>query len=132
MDLRPKVTIALDKYGGEGEITLSSPTFRRSNELSNKIAMLKGIMDKGATPVGSIYTLSIISYVTKAPFAFDLDEFLDYCDELDMKRVGAASELFAEMEKAVKALDSGDMSPFVVSQEAETANSDCTSMMKQS
>ena len=49
-----------------------------------------------------------------------------------MKRVGAASELFAEMEKAVKALDSGEMSPFVVSQEAETANSDCTSTMKQS
>lgn len=123
MDIRPRITIDLTAFGKEGAITLAPPTFRRTQELSNRLAVIGQGGEIVKVSPGEAYVLSVLSYVEKGPFGLDYDEFMDYCDELDELRLGSAKELFSAMEKAVRELDTKVVSPFAGSPSAGIANS---------
>ena len=107
------IIIELEPFGGEGIIKLSKPTFRRAQQMKNELGRSMGASvnargegSMGEALLGDIEIIRLMAYVKSAPFSADLDSFLGFCDGLDEKRNGAASELFDLMKEKVAELES--------------------------
>jgi hypothetical protein len=107
------IIIELGPFGGEGVIELSKPTFRRAQQMKNALGRSMGasVNARGEGTMkeallGDIEVIKLMAYVKSAPFSANLDSFLDYCDRLDEKRNGSASELFALIQEKVVELES--------------------------
>lgn len=131
MDMQGGVTIDLGKYGAEGQITLAPPTFRRQNEFSNAIGSVRVDENGKAIPMnlrlGDLSVMQVLVYVKSAPFGIalsDVTPFLDFCDMLDEKRNGSATELWVEMNDVIKSFEDRSTHPFAVSGAFPTTTSD--------
>lgn len=107
------IIIELEPFGGEGVIELSKPTFRRAQQMKNALGRSMGasVNARGEGTMkeallGDIEVIKLMAYVKSAPFSANLDSFLEFCDRLDEKRNGSASELFELMKEKVAELES--------------------------
>jgi hypothetical protein len=106
------VIIDLKPFGGEGVIELSKPTFRRAQQMKNELGRSMGasVNAKGQGTMkeallGDIEVIKMLAYVKSAPFSANINSFFDFCDILDEKRNGSASELFALIQEKVVELE---------------------------
>lgn len=107
------IIIELEPFGGEGVVKLSKPTFRRAQQMKNELGRSMGasVNTRGEGTMkeallGDIEVIKMLAYVKSAPFSANIDNFFDFCDRLDEKRNGAASELFELMKEKVAELES--------------------------
>ena len=126
MDAKNIVTIDLTRYGADGSIEMCYPSFRQMNAAKNyafrQMKMSRDTESISDLPGGDMEIMSTVTYVSKAPFEKTLEGFLAFADKLDEMNLGAAEILYAEMQKAVAAIDEVG-SPFGNSQAATMQNS---------
>ena len=110
--INDRITIDLEPFGESGNIVLSKPTFRRSQQMKNALGKSMKVFineDKEGvareTPLGDIEIIKFLVFVQSAPFHADLESFLKFCDKLDEKRLGSAGELFALLQENVEKLE---------------------------
>lgn len=105
------ITIDLEQYGDTGVVEVARPTFRKQREMKNALSKSmnarvedgEGVVD--ATLLGDVEIIRALAFVKKAPFPTDLEGFTNYCDSLDMKRHGAADDLFQAILGAVSKIE---------------------------
>ena len=115
MDVNPQCIIELGEYGTDGRIVMAPPTFRKRIQFQND--------SRKELPSGDMAIRMILLYVKEAPFEPTQDGYLDFCDMLDERNLGAAKDLFTRMEAIAVSLEKGEMSPFAPSPSQETASS---------
>lgn len=113
------ISIPLGEFGYDGAVTMSKPTFRRTNDARNAISNVTKLRREGnanvieKTNIGDIAIINVLAYVRSSPFPPTLDGFLDFCDMLDNANIGSAQKLWDKMSDAVEHIEAGDTSPFV-------------------
>lgn len=101
------ITIDLEQYGDTGVVEVARPTFRKQREMKNALSKSLNARVEGGESVldtallGDVEIIRALAHIKKAPFPTDIEGFTNYCDALDMKRHGAADDLFQAILKAV-------------------------------
>lgn len=118
-DMKGRVIIDLEQYGGKGQIEMSAPRFSRKNELAN--ALTKYVSMTGDKPVlndvsfGDMDIMSTLAYVSKAPFYIGLDKgtvpFLEFMDSLDESGSDNADRLWSEIQISAGRIINGETHP---------------------
>lgn len=114
---RPEIKIDLNRYGYDGEVVMSRPSFRKLRDLRNAItSKAKYVKEDGEVtlqniPQGDVEILGVLVYVQSGPFRFDVESFLKFCDKIDAVQIGNANRLFDEMNSAAEELDKEAASP---------------------
>lgn len=128
MDMKKTITIDLSEYGGEGEVVLRAPTFRRMIEMKNEMGKYAKLTNGNVVTSdsqGYAELIGFLVYIAKAPFKANCQSFLAFADKLDEVELGNADRLWNRIVEAVKEIDKGDdRSPFADSPEAEMSTSE--------
>lgn len=124
-EIKKILTIDLTEYGAEGAIEMRKPSPRREREFLNQISRYSvkgesgGMVIKEGAPLGDIRILSMLMYVSVAPFPLTLDGYLDFTDRLNPD---AAVALQKRMEEGAAEVASD--SPFAGSTSQGTASTE--------
>ena len=123
-EIKRILTIDLTEYGAEGTVEMRKPSPRREREFLNLISRYStkgenGMTIKEGAPLGDIRILSMLMYVSVAPFPLTLDGYLDFTDRISPE---AATALQKRMEEGAAEVASD--SPFVGLTSQGTANTE--------
>lgn len=105
------ITIELTPFGGEGVAEVAMPTFRKQREMKNAISRCMNTRIEGGegkmdtANIADVEIIRTLAFVRSAPFPTELEGFMDYCDTLDAKRLGAAEEMFMALSDAVRTVE---------------------------
>ena len=112
------LVLDMSKYGGQGQVVVGRPTFRRKREKENAAARALKFENSQLVAtelaIGDIDTIAHLAYVKSAPFTTSLDSlepFYDYCDMLDAGRLGAAEEFWNDLTEAIDRIEEGATHP---------------------
>ena len=118
------INIDLKEYGSDGEIVIRMPSARKQNEFLNATSKYVVQSENGRTlkdgaPLGDIQILTMLQYISKAPFSISINGFLDFTDSLEPEQ---SIELQRRIEEAIKEVVNG--SPFAGSPSMGTDSSE--------
>lgn len=115
MEVVKLIEIDMAKYGMDGLIVMSKPSFRRIIQYNNDVGKYaKMTLNDGSSDgVTKVDTLQLgyldiagkMRYIRKAPFTISLESFMTYCDKMDEQQFGSAMELWNEICENVKKLE---------------------------
>lgn len=107
------ITIDLSEYGAEGTITMRKPSPRKQNEYMNALSKYVDVSTKKilpGAPIGDLELLSVLQYISEAPFKMSVEGLLRFTDDMDPDR---AIEFVEKLKESTKEI--AGYSPFAQS-----------------
>jgi hypothetical protein len=123
MDVRPQITVDLNEYGFDGQITLEPLDFVRRKRLQNNLGRATHFKDLNmdelkSQDLGDIIVYKVMAFMTSAPFKLDsIESFYGFMARLDKNELGSADRLFNRLENEIKTLK--EDSPLPQSQDSQ-------------